>query len=665
MPECLKVFFVLCALFLFSGVHADVFKNKLVNEDSPYLQQHANNPVNWYPWDEKTLQKARDEKKLIFLSIGYSTCHWCHVMAHESFESDEIAKLINRDYVAIKVDREELPHLDKYYQNLHILLKNRSGGWPLNAILTEEARPFFIATYIPPNAQGNWEGLDTLLPRIASEYRKEKTEIFSQSIAIEKQMQGTANERVVPVKIELSVTKKIFAGLTKQFDEVYYGFSIQPKFPESAKVQLLFDLDALGVDGARGMALDVLRAMALGGLYDQVEGGFFRYSTDAAWEVPHFEKMLYTSAELLPLYVKAYELSQDELYKQVVVETIEMIEDRFKKDDVYFSASDADSNDKEGSYFIYTHDEMTKVMHGLLPEEKDELIEAMDISGFGNFEEMTHINFYTKSRPLSFEKVRGRLQSIRQGREYPFIDKKVNTAWNAMMIEALFHASRLDENYTSVAEERVRSLLEKMYIKGVLYHQSLADKVPRQKALLEDYAFLISALIEGYETNYNEQYLYLAKQLSDEAIKKFYDGQHWYLNEEGFKVYADMSDKYYTAPMSKMLIGLLKLASLNSETKYLEPVQDALKNNSAKLSKNPSSYPAAMQVLLRQKRGYVTLKAQRIKLLGEHRRIHKINYPFILTKSDPKLKEYLACDIGQCFGMDKELKIVIKMIESH
>ena len=638
--------------------------NKLINEGSPYLQQHAHNPVYWYPWGDEALKKAKEEHKPIFLSIGYSTCHWCHVMAHESFENKTIADLLNRDYIAIKVDREELPHLDKYYQNLHVLLKKRSGGWPLTAILTEDAHPYFVATYLPAEAKYNVEGLDTFLPRTALEYKNKRSAITLKAEGIASMLKAVDSVQLKPVKIELSIVGGIYQGLLNAFDEIYYGLSIQPKFPESSKIGLLFDLDALDQRGAGEMALKILRAMALRGLYDQVEGGFFRYSTDVAWEIPHFEKMLYTNAELILLYVKAYKLTQDELYRQIVVKTIEMIEHRFEEQGVYTSASDADSEDEEGGYFIYSYEEMTTVMASLSAQEKEELEEILELSLIGNFEGKIHINFYAEKRPESFKKIRDRLYKIREDRSYPFIDMKINTAWNAMMIEALFTASDIDQKYLLLAQERMHSLLDKMYIKGVLYHQSLPKSVPVQKALLEDYAFLISALIEGYQHDYNTQYLFLAQTLSDEAITKFYDGKFWYLNgSEEFRVYAGMQDKYYQAPMNKLLSSLLKLASLSGERKYLYLVEKSLSAKSTLFSDFPSRYPSAMQVLLRNKRGYVTLKANKQKLLKVKDR--PIDYPFVLRKASSKIKGYLACDMEQCFAVDEVLENVIRSIESR
>ena len=648
------------------------FKNALIHETSPYLTQHAHNPVNWYAWNKASLAKAKKEHKPIFLSIGYSTCHWCHVMARESFEDEKIAALINKDFIAIKVDREELPHLDKYYQRLYTLLKNRSGGWPLNAFLTEDAKAFYVATYIPPSEKYNIQGLDTLLPELSQKYKDSRQELIDLSYELERKIRQQDRVTLKPVSMDLSIMNETFEGLKRDYDELYHGFSIQPKFPEPSKIKLLFDLDSLGVEGAKEMALNVLRAMALGGIYDQVEGGFFRYSVDAAWEIPHFEKMLYTSAELIPLYLKAYGLTQDPLYKEVVVESIKMIEKRFEVDDVYMSASDADSNHLEGSYFIYTYEELLQSMSSLTKEEKASLIEGLDLSEIGNFiledeseTSYTHINFYGKNKPISFKKIQPALEKLRGTRTYPFIDKKINTAWNAMMIEALFSSASFDKKYLALAEKRVHALLRDMYKKGILYHQRLLGNEAVQKAILEDYAFMISTLIEAYAQTYDKKYLYLAKTLADKAIEMFYDGTFWFLSADGIKVYADMQDKYYTAPLNKILFSLLKLASLSEKREYLDIVEKSLDIYSIRLSKNPASYASALQVLLAKKRSFITLKSSKNQLEKNKKRISNIDYPYLLNKADNSLNSYLACDMMQCFAIDKEIDEVIKIIEQR
>ena len=646
------------------------FTNSLITETSPYLIQHAHNPVDWYAWNEKTLYKAKKEHKPIFLSIGYSTCHWCHVMAHESFEDKQIAQLINKDFIAIKVDREELPHVDKYYQKVYTLLKKRSGGWPLTAILSEDAKVFYVGTYIPPTQKYNLEGLKTLLPRIAKAYKDNRSEVFKKADKIAQAMQKQQTQVFESVKIEMDIAHELFKHLEKGYDNIYYGFSIQPKFPEASKIQLLLDLDALNIKAAKTMALEVLRAMALGGIYDQVEGGFFRYSVDPAWEIPHFEKMLYTTAELIPLYVQAYTMTNDSLYKKVVIESIDMMDAKFlTADKLYLSASDADSEHQEGGYFIYTYEELLRAMKDLDEKDKEELSETLELSDIGNFSEeespetYTHINFYADKRPESFEKIRHKLIKIREKRRYPFIDKKINTAWNAMMIEALFSASKIDKRYMGLAKERMEALVNKMYIKGTLYHQSLSTVVPVQKALLEDYAFLIGACLKAYEISYQKKYLGLAQILSDDVLKRFYDGKFWYLSDDDFKVYADMQDKYYKAAVNKMLLSLLELASLSGERKYFEPVQKTLEFKSARLKKSLSSYASAMQVLLREKRKIITIKASKAKLVKHDKKIKSIKYPFILTKVDNDVKGFLACDMFQCFSVEEELDKLIKDIE--
>ncbi len=661
MSGRIKIFFLLSLLMSSSFSYT----NHLVGEDSPYLKQHLHNPVDWYPWNGQVLAKARAEKKLIFLSIGYSTCHWCHVMAKESFVDASVATQLNRNYISIKVDREELPHLDQYYQELYRVVKKRSGGWPLNVVLTPDAKAFFFATYIPKERQGEWEGLDTLLPRLAAAYKEGSQEIDKKALAIEESLKNREDKALKSDRLELTIASEAFEGLKAQYDDLYYGFSTQPKFPEPAKIRLLFDLYALGNKEAKTMALDILKAMALHGLYDHVEGGFFRYSVDAAWEIPHFEKMLYTNAELIPLYAKAYELTQDPLYKKVVDESISMIEKRFGEGGVYFSASDADSDHEEGAYFIYTYEEMIDTMKRLSSEEKKRLVTVMDLNKMGNFKGKTHINFYDDEYPYVFTKIRKKLQKIRETRSYPFIDKKINTAWNAMMILALYRSARVDKKYEVLADKRIHSLLEMMYRKGVLYHQSLAGSPPKQKALLEDYAYLIAALLEGYESHYRQQYLFLAQQLSDEALAKFYEKKQWYLNENGMRISAGMLDKYYSAPMNIMLMNLLKIASLKGDRRYLTVLKQTIDAKSSLISQEPSSYPSAIELVLRERRGFVILKAKREKLNQMKEGIKRIRYPFVLTKADETLSDYLACDIGQCFALEKTFLQIMKRIDNR
>ncbi|NOR57703.1 MAG: DUF255 domain-containing protein, partial [Sulfurimonas sp.] len=343
----------LIILLFFIFVDANELKNELADETSPYLQQHASNPIDWLPWSDEAFLKAKRENKAVFLSIGYSTCHWCHVMARESFENEAIAEVFNRYFICVKVDREEMPHLDSYYQQLHLKVKKRTGGWPLSAFLTHNKKPFYIATYIPPTEEYFHEGLDTLLPKINKKYKDDYKDVIREAKAMESLMNQ-------PLQILKSDSAKISvdtlsSSILKSFDSIYGGFGRNRKFPEASKLALMMDLAILKKSNKlQKNSLAMLDVMAMRGLYDHVDGGFFRYSVDAAWEIPHFEKMLYNQAELIPLYVRAYLLTKKELYKDVVKESIEMLDARFVQDKLYYSASDADTHHEEGKYFIFT-----------------------------------------------------------------------------------------------------------------------------------------------------------------------------------------------------------------------------------------------------------------------------------------------------------------------
>ncbi|HIQ26934.1 MAG TPA: thioredoxin domain-containing protein, partial [Sulfurovum sp.] len=327
------------------------YTNALIKENSPYLQQHANNPVYWYPWGKEALNKAKKENKLIFLSIGYSTCHWCHVMEEESFTDEEIAKLLNNDFVSIKVDREEYPQIDKQYQTLYMSVHEERGGWPLSVFMSPDKEVFFIGTYIPKEEGYGSKGLLHLLSSFVSIQKQNR--LFARMINKHKKAVRATTLKVRP---HTKIMQRVVKEIENQFDKEHGGFAKRPKFPEASKLELLLDIFKLnGNKKAFEMAEFTLKKMAEGGIYDQIGGGFFRYTTDEAWQIPHFEKMLYTNAELISVYVKTYEMTEDKLYRKVVDETIAQMERNYMQEGVYLSASDADSDGEEGGYFIYEY----------------------------------------------------------------------------------------------------------------------------------------------------------------------------------------------------------------------------------------------------------------------------------------------------------------------
>ena len=638
----MKLLFLL--LFFFFSFPLQAKYNDLQYETSPYLQAHKTNPVDWMPWSKKAFAKAKKEHKAIFLSIGYSTCHWCHVMEKESFSNKDLAKLFNRYFVAIKVDREEMPDIDTYYQNIFLKMHHRSGGWPLSIFMSPEKKVFYSAGYLPATKKSYSEGLETLLPHLGKSYEtdsnnykrliKKAQELINAPVVYEKQKSGPLSQKAL---------KK---SLLDEYDDIYGGFGNGRKFPEVSKLTLMLDVALLSRDTElQNDVYDTLDSMALRGLYDQVEGGFFRYSVDAAWEIPHFEKMLYTQAELIPLYTRAYLLTKKQLYKDVVVETIGMLEKHYKKNDLYYSASDADSGE-EGAYFLYSKHEIAQT----------------SLKFVDNFEGKMHINIYADKRPKEFKKIQKTLQKFREKRDFPFIDKKINTAWNSMMIEALYTASVIDVKYAKEAEKTLLSLENLMYHDHTLYHQTILGVKPRQKALLEDYSFLIGALLEGYEVDYDAQKLSFAEYLLQQAKALFYKDGVWYLSQNKLDIKAGLIDKYYISPLAKMLQNIVKLATLKESFRYEKLANKILKTLEPQLQEKLALTPALATAYLMQKNQMVLLKSDRKNLEKNRVEIENIKYPFVLREVK-KIDDYLACTLRQCFSKDKNLKVVIKAIE--
>ena len=650
---------VLLILIMSCFLYPSDFKNNLQYESSPYLRQHASNPVAWFAWGKKALTLAKKEHKPIFLSIGYSTCHWCHVMAKESFENKEIAKILNKYFISIKVDKEEMPHLDAYYQSLFVKVKQTNGGWPLNVILTSDAKPLYLFTYMPPKKRYKQKGLDTFLREVAKKYREDPKAILKRVKQI-KVLLNTKNTLMKNSQAKISA-KTLQESFYESYDEISAGFGEGAKFPQSAKLELMFDVAQLQNDKLlQHYYFETLDMMALRGLYDHVEGGFFRYCVDSDWRIPHFEKMLYTQAKLIPLYIKGYLFSGKTLYKDVVVETIAMLENRFSKHSLYYSASDAQTDAKEGGYFLFSHKELLQSLKNI--EERKSLSEALQITKNGNFKGKTHLNIYTDKRPKGFDKLKKKLKIIRKTKKYPFVDKKINTAWNAMMIEALFLASKIDKSYLVMANKHLDALVDLMFDKGQLYHQTLLGQKPKEVGYLEDYSFFISALLVGYSIDYEQHKLDFAQYLFDKAKTKFYKNGIWYLSDDALKIKAGLNDKYYTSALAKMIQNALHLASLKSSFKYEALAIKTLESINEKIETKQTQVPASAKAFLMLEENIVTLKSSKTNLQKHALEIFKIKYPFLLTKATEN-ENYIACTMRSCFAINKDFKKIVERIE--
>ncbi len=663
MPKA--IFFLI--IFSLSFCHAaPAHTNALIHEHSPYLKMHAHNPVDWYPYGKKAFAKAKREHKLIFMSIGFSTCHWCHVMEKESFENPEIAALLNRDYVAVKVDKEELPQVDTHYQHLFAKLQNRRNGWPLSIIMTPDGEVLYMTTYIPPEDKYGVEGMKTLLPKYAKLYREEKGKV-AQILEANRQKIASHATKKVPVD-DANISARYVAKMWKRFDKIYKGFDRRPRFPMANNLALLLDIYRLDGDRrAWQMVESTLDAMARGGIYDQVEGGFFRYATDQDWVVPHYEKMLYTNAQLIELYTRAYILTGKALYRKVVTESIAEYERHLSEKGLFFGATDADSNGEEGGYFTYRYGEVVPELkkRGFSDAQIEDLMDYFDIYEPGNFDygkSNVHFNTGFDTPPEGVEQVRAVLKKLRQKRAFPFVDRKIMTGWNALMIKSLFVAGYIDDAYTKTAERSLAALLKRNDQNGTLYHYTIGTQPPAHRAMLEDYAFLTDALIAAYEATYDKAYLEKAAHYVREAKRRLYDGKEWYLAEGTPKVTTRYLDKYYTTPLSRMLSAMLSLAALEYDLDFFMEANKMLGLQKPKILAAFDQAPSGLRLLLRMRYGDIILKAKKERLLANRKRISEVRYPFLLTKAE-QVDRYLLCDMQTCFANDRNLTKILKRVQ--
>ncbi len=632
--------------------------NHLKNETSPYLQQHKNNPVDWWPWCDEAFEKAKKEHKAIFISIGYSSCHWCHVMEEEIFEDKECAEVLNKHFISIKVDREERPDIDKYYQEVHMLLNQRPGGWPTSIFATPENKPFFAATYIPkyPKPGMNSLGFLDLIKIIAQKIEENDPKLFSNADEIESYMKNI-NHPKEATKLTLDIYKNFLHQLKGNFDSRYGGFTPAPKFPMVSTLLSAIDMYRLNQDkNIKDMLTFTLDNMIKGGLYDLVDGGFCRYSVDEKWLVPHFEKMLYDNAGLIKVYLRAYETFKDERYLDIAKESAEFLEEFMKEDGLYYSASDADSEGEEGKYFVYTYDELKKA--GL----DDATLEAIGVDFIGNFEDGKSIVRIKKDLPKNWESTRKALKEIRKKRVYPFIDKKIQTSWNAMLIDSYFELGAEDETYTQKAKESLEKLLNLLYVNDKLYHTTIIGHKPKIEAFLEDYAFLAKALIGAYEKTFDETYLIKAQIFINKALELFYKNGVWYFSVGDFQTKADTTDSTYTSAVSIMIDNLLSISTLLEDDKYRVFAFKTLEYNSYELSRKPIYYPYMFDMMTRYLKEDIIIKSKQQNLLKNIKELSFMNYPYTLLKEENK-DGYMICGIKSCFANVKDIQSVKKEVE--
>jgi uncharacterized protein YyaL (SSP411 family) len=646
------------------------YTNALIHEESPYLKEHAHNPIDWYPWGDIAFKKAEKEDKLIFLSIGYSTCHWCHVMERESFENLEIANFMNLHYVSIKVDREELPHIDRYYQDLYMLLNKRAGGWPLTVVMTPDRKPFFADTYLPPFNRYGRSGLLGMLQYLYETFRDKRENVYKSADSIVAAMQNVSRKKERDEAVDIDA-KKLMEDFVSDVEAVYdkrhKGIGGAPKFPHATTLQMLIAIYKTGGEKkALDLATDALVAMAEGGIYDQIEGGFYRYSVDEKWMVPHFEKMLYTNAELIALYSDAYDVTKRSLFARIVKKTVENLDERFEKEGLYYSASDADSDGEEGKYFLFSYKEAKDALlkHGFNLSEAESVLAYLHIDKKGNFEGKTNPYLQTSDLdlPKRYAEAKRVLKQLRQKVAYPFIDYKIQTSWNALLASALFSAVKIDRVYGHKAVSIVDNLLEKLYIDDLLYHQRVLPHAPKVRAYLEDYAFLIDALIAAYQFTLEISYLKVAKKLTDEALHKFYRKGVWYMSDDDFDSEASLYDASYRSALAVMLENLLKLAILNEDMQMYERVSGMIVRFSSQVEHAPQNFPTFVSAYLGLKLGWTILKIPKKEIEESRSAINSIAYPFLLLKPYDG-EHFLACKMDRCFANGEKIEDIVEKIK--
>ncbi|OZU88194.1 hypothetical protein CIL03_13830 [Virgibacillus indicus] len=589
---------------------------KLIHEKSPYLLQHAYNPVNWYPWGEEAFKKAKQENKPIFLSIGYSTCHWCHVMAHESFEDKEVAALLNEYYISIKVDREERPDVDSVYMKVCQMMTGH-GGWPLTIFMTPDQIPFYAGTYFPKESKYGMPGIMDALSQLHEKYLKDSDHIEEVTESV-----TNALNRTITAKSEKRLTQETtntaYQQLGKSFDFTHGGFSGAPKFPAPQNLlYLLTYYHFTGKTAALKMVESTLQSMAAGGIHDHIGFGFARYSTDEKWLVPHFEKMLYDNALLLIAYTECYQVTKNPFYKQVSEQIITFVEREMTSNDgTFYSAIDADSEGVEGKYYVWDHEEIFDV----LGEGLGELYSSIyDITPNGNFEGKNIPNLIERTLESAalennlsvdelqekLEKARLKLLEAREKRVYPHVDDKILTSWNGMMIAALAKAGKVfgENKYLQMAEKAMSFIDEKLYHEGRLMAR-YRDGETKYKAYIDDYAFLLWGYIELYDAAFSVKYLNKARNLADQMIELFWDekdGGFYFSGRDSVALISKDKEVYDGAIPSGNSVAsvmLVRLGYLTGVSAYPDKTEEMYYTFFDKINRQASASPFFVQSLL-------------------------------------------------------------------
>lgn len=606
--------------------------NHLINESSPYLLQHAHNPVNWYPWSDEAIERAKAEDKPIFLSIGYAACHWCHVMEEESFENEAIAKLLNDYFISIKVDREQRPDLDQIYMAATIAISG-SGGWPMSVFLTPDLKPFYAGTYFPPVDRYGRPGFGTVLTKLAEAFINDRDNIEKHAKSLVEALGSGYGQPAGTAKLDKSIVNKSTSLLMGRFDGVNGGFGGAPKFPHAAELSYLLKVYSKNKDESLLEAVEFsLQSMARGGIYDQIGGGFHRYSTDVKWLVPHFEKMLYDNGMLAMTYSDAYKITHNKFYKKIVEETLDfLIREMRDETGGFYSSLDADSEGEEGTYYVWQKSEIDKTVG----DGSELFCHYYNITESGNFEHSSNIpNINSASENYrnqsgmdgnEFETIINKQKKIlfdeRQNRIHPFTDDKILTSWNGLVMSGLSKGYQITGNdrYKEAALQAAQFIKDNMFEDNRLYHSyRLGNKIEKQ--FLEDYAYLMQGLIDLYEISYDYKWIKFAKQLGNNAINLFSDeAGNLYLapkdQDNLFMRPKDVADGALPAPGSILIQSMIKLADITGDKdlhKYIDKFMTAL---AGQMNQMPNSMISAVSA-------YDDLVSDRVEiiLVGQNNR---------------------------------------------
>ena len=590
--------------------------NRLINESSPYLIQHAYNPVDWYPWSDEALERARREGKPIFLSIGYAACHWCHVMEKESFENEAIAAFLNEHFVSIKVDREERPDLDQIYM-VATQAMTGGGGWPMSVFLTPDLKPFYAGTYFPPDDRYGRPGFMSVLTELSRAFRDDRGRVEGLADNLTTNLREHYAAAGDTATLAPALIEQTAGALMNGYDKVHGGFGRAPKFPHPTELSFLLKYAVINnADKPRRAVLTSLEKMAHGGIYDQLGGGFHRYSTDERWLVPHFEKMLYDNALLSALYAEAYQATGDSLYLRIVRETLDFVRREMSAPEGgFYSSLDADSDGGEGRFYVWTSKELEK----LLGPRADIFARYFNVTESGNFEDQANILNIDRSSEdarrlaetsgVDFDKVMDEAKAVlmkaRDNRVRPFTDDKILLSWNGLMISGFvrgFQVTR-NEDYRTAALKAAAFIRENLYDGHQLKH-AYRDGRTGAGPFLEDYAYYIAGLIDLYEITHDFAWIDLAAQLAEKALVLFGgDDGRLYLaaagNDNHYIRPQDIADGALPSPGSILIQSLIRLSGLTGNERFEKKAEQALEVISSNIAAMPQAMVSAVEAFAR------------------------------------------------------------------